>query len=389
MRVVKQKDVSRREFSRDLVKLLLAGGFSHFALPLTSLATESVSSSGHVCLAGGHDSDMCMLKSEAKGISESDNCPGGGPVEDVCLPEQHMSDYCPGEMLPEDECSSTGGRTVNGHEDDACDVGSSDADVCNTTVRGADQCASGHTNDDLCLPKASDDDKCYSGRPNDDECASDGGIDEDACPGGGAEVDTCEPNGNGDECSNGSWVMGGAADEDDCKAGDPDKCATISLSGLLDDDTCITGKNASRGDNGIDDWCRGDALASDTCWSGKDDDDLCLSLDDENGAHDDCPGGKATLDVCGANSDDYCSKADASSDDCKPNANDMDECPDGGADADECILGMPSSDECPMGQSDSDVCSASVAGTDECVSDLIGSDQPPDICTFIVLDWVE
>ena len=143
--------------------------------------------------------------------------------------------------------------------------------------------------------------------------------------------------------------------EDDCQAKHPDECATI-LS-LADDDSCPNGKNVgySTSANGGDDWCTGDWRASDECTTGTDEDDLCISTENSNGAFDVCPGGRSEADRCAEQSDDYCVA--------------------GVEGSDECSDGLPENDECAGGLPEEDVCYKYVSGSDECVTGVSGSDQ--------------
>lgn len=338
----KNKEISRRKFTRDLAKLLLFGGLTHFNLKSSAYAASS--------------------KEDAY-----TDCPGGMSPTDICNPPIDR-DYCPGQMAPADECPQDGNR-----EEDECSSGLAEADICDPTVKGAsvsDTCTSGDSKNDDCP----EDDKCWSGTVYDDHCPPDHGLAAgDACPGGGSRfrgmaLDVCVPEGSGptggDECPPATWSL-----EDDCKDTEPDRCLTSrrGIKGWKDDDTCLTGKNHdhTRRKDGPDDWCRGSFLSSDSCWSGKDEDDLCIDNGGDNGEFDECPGGDRELDKCGPvgqkwwggtiNSDDYCVSV----------RNDSDECPEG----------MPPEDECPGGVASEDICYKHVAGSDECDSKIAGSDQ--------------
>ena len=384
-----KKISSRREFVKNLTALLGVGGLVHFALLNEAVAKETGSPKLSDCSDQLYEEDSCQLETNAKGaILESDACPGGGLAVDLCSPGFGYEDNCPGETMPEDECSPSGTkRHANGLNDDDCYVGSEIADICTAGVQSSDQCPSGKSKDDICELSVQTDDKCYSGLHSDDVCPPDGGVsDGDDCPGGGSAVDTCTYDGKGDECSNGSWSF--FDDEDDCNAAEPDECGS-GLTGFFDDDTCITGRNVPHGTKGPDDWCRGDRFASDVCWSGKAEDDLCISRDDTDGAHDECPGGTAILDTCNLDSDDYCQKSEPVSDECKPDVGDEDECPGGVAVADECSSGRPEGDECPEGLSQVDICFMIVEGSDECRPMLSGSDESTDGCKLSIPDWIE
>lgn len=385
----KLTNVSRREFARNLARFLVFGGLAHFSLSgFGAIMPSGTSSKSKDCPGGRFPEDECIVVDDKYGKGDDDYCPGGGPTVDICNPEFGYEDNCPGETMPEDECSPSGvKRYANGLKDDDCDVGSAVADVCATGVNDSDQCPSGKAEDDICELSVQTDDRCYSGLHSDDVCPPDGGVrDGDDCPGGGGEVDTCANDGKGDECSNGSWSFLG--DEDDCNASEPDVCGS-GLTGLADDDTCITGRNVPHGTRGPDDWCRGDRFASDVCWSGKEEDDLCISRDSRDGAHDECPGGSAILDTCNSNSDDYCQKSEPSSDECKPHVDDEDECPGGAALSDECNSGLPEEDECPEGLPQVDICLTIVVGSDECRPTLSGSDGPTDGCLLSIPDSIE
>lgn len=135
---------------------------------------------------------------------------------------------------------------------------------------------------------------------------------------------------------------------------------------VADDDCCPNGKNVgySLSANGFDDWCTGDWRASDECTTGTDEDDLCVSTENANGAFDVCPGGSSEVDRCDDVSDDYCVTGIEGSD----------ECPDG----------LPANDECAGGLPAEDGCYKSVAGSDECVPGNSGSDQLS--CVSLSLD---
>ena len=103
------------------------------------------------------------------------------------------------------------------------------------------------------------------------------------------------------------------------------------------------------------DWCTGDWRASDECTTGTDEDDLCISTENSNGAFDVCPGGRSEVDRCAEQSDDYCVA--------------------GVEGSDECSDGLPENDECAGGLPEEDVCYKYVSGSDECVTGVSGSDQ--------------
>ena len=343
--------IDRRNFTRRLAQYLTYGGLAHFSLSSSARAATS-------------QEDAYK------------DCPGGLSPTDVCNPPVDY-DYCPGEKAPADDCPADGNK-----EEDLCMSGLEEADVCNPRREKSDQCSSGAKADDLCPQEIQrNDDKCYSGSPKDDECPPNGGKDEDDCPGGGLSFDTCNPEGagpsGGDECSDGSY-----GSEDDCKPSTVDRCGAFDngWKGLWDDDTCLTGKNAphSISLDGPDDWCAGNWFSSDSCWSGTDEDDLCIGNGGTHGEYDECPGGDSNLDKCGvvgdgALSDDYCVA--------------------GSPESDECPGGTPPEDECAGGMADEDVCYMHTIGSDECDRNIAGSDQGGckkwedecfayDICTF-------
>lgn len=334
---------TRRHFTRQLAKLLVFGGLSHFAMKNIAMAATS--------------------KDKAH-----EDCPGGTPVYDTCTPPTDY-DYCPGETAPADECPNDGNR-----DEDECNSGLKSADVCEPSLnKKSDQCITGGKSDDECedarTPNAGGDDYCPSGVHADDKCDVKGNLSAgDDCPGGGPAVDTCSPEGsgkeNGDECSLGSWSIIGAS-EDDCKPDDKDECANASSLG--DDDTCLTGKNVpyTLGANGGDDWCTGDVRASDSCWTGKEQDDLCESKGGNNGIFDECPGGEDGLDRCGSIiSDDYCVSG-------------VQKC-------DACPNGIPPEDSCAGGLRPDDICYIHTLNSDECDPINSGSDQNG--CKTVILD---
>ena len=235
----------------------MAGGFAHFALVGKVFADPSVD-------------------------ANNDECPGRIAPQDVCAPAEGNEDRCPGEKDPADECPSDGNKS-----EDVCNSGLSSADVCDPEIRSSDQCPSSLPNDDACSPTgAPTDDFCPSGHPDRDYCPPGGGLDDGDSSGGSEELDDCSKGGEGDKCGEGTWGM-----EDDCQAKHPDECATILSP--ADDDSCPNGKNVgySTSANGGDDWCTGDWRASDECTTGTDEDDLCISTENSNGAFDVCPGG--------------------------------------------------------------------------------------------------
>ena len=71
--------ISRRQFSQRLFRVLMAGGFAHFAVVGKVFADSSVG-------------------------TNNDECPGGIAPQDVCVPAEGNEDRCPGERSPADEC---------------------------------------------------------------------------------------------------------------------------------------------------------------------------------------------------------------------------------------------------------------------------------------------
>lgn len=417
--------LSRREFARGLANLLFYGGLVHFSLLRTSIAGPADVPS--VCPGGRNDKDLCMALVNARGRqTESDECPGGGPSEDVCRPAQGSSDECPGEQMPEDECSPSGARKFEGgEEDDYCDTGLPRADICapgvlcpkingegrSNGVESPDQCPAQNASTDLCdSGQTSKFDYCRTGLPADDECAPDGGIETDECPGGGVLRDTCAApdelwgKGTGDECS----PENRPESQDSCKT---------------DEDRKIFGAEVA-------DYCGFDfkkaAEASDVCYEGTNDTfspvgggDLCIATLPVGDASDDCHDGSADQDYCGVwngegykendvcivaehgesedlcnpslsdpkygdiGTDDICFQGLSSSDECKPELGDKDECPGGISNVDECDTGLPDEDECPGGLLEGDVCFAWRPESDECVTSGAVSNrdsEPPDGC---------
>lgn len=327
----KGSKLTRRRFVQRLGQILASGGFVHFFFP-------NITTYG-------------MMRPQTPDI-----CPGGMPTEDLCISPANP-DMCPGEKDHADECPADGKPP-----EDVCNSGLKSADTCIPATEKSersDQCQTGMTVDDSCpnykpsLKSDGGDDVCPSGRSDTDECETTGtDADGDQCPGGGLAEDTCVPedsgNASGDDCSEGSYGM-----EDDCKEESLDNCSAIFP---VDDDSCPNGRNVSKGVNGGDDWCEGTIIASDECYTGEDEDDLCDGRGG-NGQSDACPSiaDSAELDVCNERSDDYCTTGIAATD--------------------ECASGMSNEDECVGGVSTEDVCYKHIAESDECISQITGSDQ--------------
>ncbi len=424
------KEISRREFSKNLAKLLLFGGLTHFAMPQSANAAVADSYQEPQCLGGKSDHDACITVTNGFGRPiETDVCPGGRPLEDVCNPEQRFADECPGEQMPEDECSPLGARMIiGGLQDDYCETGLSMADICAPRVlcprineqgrpdglQSPDQCPAQNASTDVCEPdQTSEYDYCRTGLSVDDECAPNGGNETDECPGGGVLRDNCATpeelwgKGAGDECSRENHPEG----QDSCKTQEDrkilgaevaDHCGFDLKKGVDASDVCYEGTNAHGINIGGTDLCIAGKIGthiygdgSDDCHDGSNEQDDCGVWNTESGTKE--------VDVCivtkqgdrddlcspglwdkkkGGNigSDDVCYHGLPSSDECKPETGDKDECPGGGPDVDECYTGMPEDDECPGGKSDADVCFALQSETDECVkygSDPGEDNEPP------------
>lgn len=352
----KARVLSRRVFARRLSDLILFGGLSHFAM--ASIAQKSKTS------------EVESLCSPRVGrTSETDECPGGGPSEDICSPAQGYADKCPGEQMPEDECPPDGNR-----KEDRCDTGFPSADICSSGVMTSggtsDQCQSGKSEDDLCDASVGEKDICYSGvSPEPDACPPGGSEDEgDYCPGGGGTVDNCASDGKGDGCADEGDFNEGADSCKEYQTESEDEC-------LLTADVCYKGTNSTTGVGGYD-ACQTvlfvPGAGSDQCITGMEDQDKCA-----------VEYGPAELDYCiptqdgetgdlcaPKTSDDICLAGVERSDECKPGQGDEDECPGGEPASDECPLGLPPDDECPAGHSDPDACLLSMPSGDEpCLQD--------------------
>ena len=325
-----QTIVTRRSFARQMAQLLAFGGLAHFSLDNVAWAAAS------------------------KGRVHED-CPGGLPTADVCSPPDD-EDYCPGEMSPADECPSDGNRN-----EDVCNSGLPSADICTTQKVLSDQCQSANIPDDECSGENTPiDDFCPSGRTESDFCPQGGSIAQgDMCPGGSDDLDDCKGGGAADQCDDGTF-----GPEDDCQEGWDDDCA--SYTSLLDDDSCPNERNVpySLVENGWEDLCFGNFIASDDCTTGTSDDDLCNSGLNSNGGFDVCPGGLVNVDACGIVYADENGYTESSDDYCVA-----------GTGSDECHDGMPPEDECAGGVPDEDLCYVHKAGSDECDSFITGSDQ--------------
>lgn len=428
-----KKDVSRREFASNLAKVLIFGGLSHFGLSAYPMAGEHT---GRDCPGGQAEYDKCELVYN-HGFVESDFCPGGGPDVDICNLAERLTDYCPGERVPQDECSPSGAREAgNGLKDDECDTGVREADVCSEAPVNSDQCQGQKHDDDECLPtQSSEYDKCWSGLSADDSCAPNGDARTDECPGGGWERDNC--------VITGQIVVGGAitnlSEGDVCspEGGNPvhsDSCGTRGVDGVIwpEDqcgmmwaaDVCYEGTNVTEYSlgswaNGGKDICgttiAGIGAGADTCLDGAEDQDLCggenkdyssgdklpkevdiclaaqpvergdlcmVKFDaggNDIGDPDSCLGGLPTWDMCRVDrgDEDECPGGVAAADRCDPGSIDKDECPGGGPTVDECNSGTHEEDECPGFGDEVDVCLPNVAESDECWSGVFGQDNCP------------
>lgn len=336
---MRRHEITRRLFAKQLLKLFTFGGLVHFTI--TCKKTHGMTSP----------------------ISPEE-CPGGLPLNDECTPPNNP-DKCPGEMPPADECPKDGKRP-----EDVCNSGLSTADVCvpaTSKSELSDQCQTGLPIDDLCpnfkppLESNGGDDVCPSGGSDTDECPNTGtDEDGDQCPGGYISVDTCEPDGAGitagDNCSTGTYGL-----EDDCDGRITDTCTVFPV----EDDSCPNGKNVKTGTNGGDDWCNGSIWASDECYTGTDEDDLCFGRG-KNGQSDACPSvaNASALDICNEISDDYCTT--------------------GITGTDECPTGMPTEDECAGGVCSEDICHEYAVGSDECIPQVSESDQEE--CKTLIVD---
>ena len=401
-----KKDVSRREFARNLTKLLLFGGLTHFALPNAIGADIAESLITPICPGGRIDNDLCVISVNEKGKhTETDMCPGGGPLEDVCDPEAGLYDECPGEQMPEDECSPSGARRYeNGIADDECNSGNAISDICAPVIlpsRDKNGKVQNKPNGEIKMVSS---DQCISGVPLADECPE-GGVDDtitDICHSGLAYQDCCELN-LVDRKEVGDNCPGGIASADQCEEDIGDVCnpneefidesdaCKSSLSVFIEDtcgvqghpDKCPNGTNTYAG-LGDDDMCGDRTLpivgyagyASDDCHDGSAEQDICQgSQDNREGRDEDVclPSGKGELgteDKCEPavilEDKDVCYHGMQESDKCQPYMGDEDECPGGGYDVDECYTGMSWEDECPGGRSDVDVCISWSPETDEC-----------------------
>lgn len=173
-----KKDVSRREFAKNLAKVLIFGGLSHFSLSTFSGNRHT----GKDCPGGGANFDECrVLRYTSNGVLDTDYCPGGKATEDICDPYNGLQDYCPGGQIPEDDCSITGLREVmrDGVKmgaDDECDTGFADADICDNTIEKSDQCPAQNSITDVCdATQSAEFDVCWSGLEVDDKCVENGG----------------------------------------------------------------------------------------------------------------------------------------------------------------------------------------------------------------------
>lgn len=415
----KLTNVSRREFARNLTKLLVFGSFAHFVIPGSASLKPSGNYPKADCPGGREPEDVCLVGKGKFGPEDKDYCPGGGPLEDDCRPDDGFSDYCPGEKEPEDECSSSGLREKKyGRDfraDDECDTGLPENDKCDTTIARSDQCLGQGPAWDECDPSQNKTfDVCYSGLDADDACEPNGGSETDECPGGGVERDRCTPTGDGDECSPEK-----EQNPDSCKtAADGalahrDVCGTAPLEAFTwQADVCFLGTNARNNNIGGDDLCKDQKIlgilsrgdGGDTCLDGSKAQDFCGGDNGDTGGSevDVCiPTAAGELDdYCHPlidpssrrpreDSDDICYAGLPSSDECNPAIGDQDECPGGASVADECKTGLPADDECPGGASAVDVCLPDVHGSDECVPSIIGSDEPADDCTAFAAETAE
>ncbi len=307
------------------------------------------------CPGGVANNDAC----EEGVLISLDYCPGGHSNVDVCDTDGRSGDECPGEGHEADHCPS-GSRDA-----DQCNLSSQDKDVCHGGGGSADQCSSGKFVDDICVSGQNSDDKCPNGQASLDTCSLTGGIDEDLCLGGGESTndetqDTCAENGDGDQCDPATQGNGDACDPQK----HPDTCGGISgINNWKDDDVCYTGIDNNIGANGGDDNCG--IFASDTCLTGKPDQDSCKELDI-------CHDGSKEDDVCNENSDDYCNFSIVNSDKCiETDRVDEDECL---KHIDKCIETYNESDGCSMGVSFDDACASGTVDT--CNPLVAGSDVP-------------
>ena len=406
----KLTNVSRREFARNLAKLLVFGSFAHFVIP----GSASIKPSGNYpkadCPGGREPDDVCIVGKGKFGLVDRDYCPGGGPLEDVCRPDDGFSDYCPGEKEPEDNCSPSGLREKkfgkwgsNVRQDDYCDTGLPENDKCDTKIAKSDQCLGQGPAWDECDPSQDKTfDVCYSGLDVDDACERDGGNKSDECPGGGVDRDTCTVSGDGDECS---------PEKED----NPDSCKTLADGATAHRDVCGTaprevfkwqsdecylGINDKNTNIGGGDLCKDQKVlglisrgnGGDTCLDGSAEQDDCGGGGEESTEIDVCIPGAAGEkdDLCNPliatprggfieGSDDICYAGLPSSDECKPmtaSVGDQDECPGGLAPADECAQVKLDTDECPGGVPNADECSTGLRGEDECP----GGGNDVDLC---------
>ena len=415
----KNNEISRRDFSKNLAKLLVFGGLTNFGLS----SRAAVRHTGKDCPGGRVEYDECKVVNRHRFI-ETDYCPGGGPAEDECEPQKLKDDACPGEKMPQDQCSPSGAREVlKNHPDDECDTGFSDADICDNTIEKSDQCPAQNPTTDVCnATQSAKFDVCYSGLPSDDECDFNGGKATDECPGGGWDRDTCHIKGASQTVIGGAIVTNMDSEGDECSAegGNPltaDSCAPRGTDGLLwpedqcgylwSSDVCYEGTKAppwTAGFDGGKDICMGSKReqrirghGGDTCLDGSDAQDDCGGINqDYNGlksVEDDVclPSAAGEKDdYCGKviqrgndiGSPDYCFNGLPNSDECKPSAGDEDECPGGMPEVDECIPGAKDPDECPGGGSSVDECTSGLSDEDECP----GHGPSTDVCLPDVRD---
>lgn len=415
----KNNEISRRDFSKNLAKLLVFGGLTNFGLS----SRAAVRHTGKDCPGGRVEYDECKVVNRHRFI-ETDYCPGGGPTEDECEPQKLKDDACPGEKMPQDQCSPSGAREVlKNHTDDECDTGFSDADICDNTIEKSDQCPAQNPTTDVCnATQSAKFDVCYSGLQSDDECDFNGGKATDECPGGGFDRDNCYVKGVSQTVVGGAIVTNLDSEGDECSAegGNPlsaDSCAPRGVDGLLwpedqcgylwSADVCYEGTNAHPATLGFDggqDICMGSKLeqeirghGGDTCLDGSAAQDDCGGVNgDYNGSqsveYDVCLPSAAGEkdDLCGKvmeggidiGSPDYCFNGLPNSDECKPSAGDEDECPGGMPEVDECIPGAKDPDECPGGGSLMDECTSGMSDEDECP----GHGPSTDVCLSDVRD---
>ena len=77
-------------------------------------------------------------------LKDEDECPGGKPEADECIPGASDLDECPGGGSTVDECNS-GTR-----DEDECPGFGDEVDVCMSNVAESDECRSGVFGQDSC-----------------------------------------------------------------------------------------------------------------------------------------------------------------------------------------------------------------------------------------------